>query len=222
MLLFLDFARRKSTHLMIKCLSECLTVEWRSCRHRHTLFYHFIHFFENVKNLEAYFLTGIKTNIHVLMFLNKLKSTFTWTLPTLFLVVIFRTFNGCNRLVRVWGQKFNFENKAAYFLLMLFADQKMATISFFFLLSEHQMLSADAFLLPLLCKLNRFPHLFLHSFTLHKSSTGVRRSIFIWESQQSTHCFTSRLFFLLSLSTSHSRWITQCFSKSRPRLTLES
>lgn len=64
------------------------TVEWRSCRHRHTLFYHFIHFFENVKNLEAYFLTGIKKNIHVLMFLNKLKSTFTWTLPALFLVVI--------------------------------------------------------------------------------------------------------------------------------------
>lgn len=199
------------------------TVEWRSCRRRHSLFYHFIHFFENVKNLEVYFLIGIKKNIHVLMFLNKLKSTFTWTLPTLFVVIIFRTFISCNRLVQIWGQKFNVEDKAAYLLLMLFANQKMATSSFFFLLSEHQMLGAEAFLFPLLCKLNRFPHLFLHSFTLRKkSSTGVRRSVFIWESQQSTPCFTSRLFFLLCLPTSHSRWITQCFSKSRPQSALES
>lgn len=152
------------------------TVEWRSCRHRHTLFCHFIHFFENVKNLEAYFLTGIKKNIHVLMFLNKLKSTFTWTLPTLFLVIIFRTFISCNRVVRIWGQKFNLEDKAAYLLLVLFADQKMATSSFFFLLSEHQMLGAEAFLLPLLCKLNRFPLFissFIHSAQKKKSSAEV-------------------------------------------------
>lgn len=182
------------------------TVEWRSCRHRHTLFYHFIHFFENVKNLEAYFLTGIKKNIHVLMFLNKLQSTFTWTLPTLFLVIIFRTFNRCNCF---WGEKFYFEDEAPYFLLVSFADQKMATSSFFFLLSEHEMLSAEAFLLPLLCKLNRFPHIKLHWGAQKCFHLGIRTK---------QPLFHQQTFLLLSSSTSHSRWITQRFSKS----TLES